>query len=372
MMTQLSDAYSVEVYCRNSAAIPSALNRPLGFLNGYGFGLQMNTKGNIGYTTTTQGNKADGTFDKTQWSWIGEGTLTDEYTHYVIVYDRVNYRSQLYVNGALADTRWLTFKECPVYEWTPSTWLAIGGDARGNYDAATQTGTYPFMGDIATVRIYGKALNQSQVSELASILNTQEKSFTVGNNGYVGVCLPYVWMVPEGCTAFIVSAIDSPSIMLKPIAQAGELVPYGTPVILKGIAKAVVTLTAEDKQTFGDEIVNYQSSIVNEGNLLAGTYPGKTLAAGEGYYLRATGTSTNLYRASTNVTLPAFSCYLPSAEKRSSFSIVEEESTGINAIENVQLTKDNDGAVYDLTGRQIVNRKLSRGIYIVNGKKVLR
>lgn len=372
MMTQLSDAYSVEVYCRNSAAIPSALNRPLGFLNGYGFGLQMNTKGNIGYTTTTQGNKADGTFDKTQWSWIGEGSLTDEYTHYVIVYDRMNYRSQLYVNGALADTRWLTFKECPVYEWTPSTWLAIGGDARGNYDAATQTGTYPFMGDIATVRIYGKALNQSQVSELASILNTQEKSFTVGNNGYVGVCLPYVWMVPEGCTAFIVSAIDSPSIMLKPIAQAGELVPYGTPVILKGIAKAVVTLTAEDKQTFGDEIVNYQSSIVNEGNLLAGTYPGKTLAAGEGYYLRATGTSTNLYRASTNVTLPAFSCYLPSAEKRTSFSIVEEESTGINAIENVQLTKDNDGAVYDLTGRQIVNRKLSRGIYIVNGKKVLR
>jgi len=365
MMTQLSDAYSVEVYCRSSAALPSAMNRPLGFLNGYGFGLQMNTKGNIGYATATQGNKADETFAKTLWSWIGEGSLTDEYTHYVIVFDRKNYRSQLYVNGVLADTRWLTFKECPLYEWAPSTWLAIGGDARGNYNAAAQTGTYPFMGDIAAVRIYGRALNQSQVSELAGILDTQEKSFTIGNNGYVGVCLPYVWRVPEDCTAFIASGMTSTSVLLKPIAQAGEFVPYGAAVILKGVAKSSVTLTAENLSQFD------HSSIEQLPNLLVGTYPGKKLALGEGYYLKTTG--TNLYRATSNVALSPFSCYLPSAEKRTFFKIEEEESTGIRSIDNGQLTIDNeDDAIYDLTGRKLSKGKLPRGIYIKDGKKKLK
>ena len=377
IMSQLSDAYSVEVYCRSSAALPSSIIRPLGFLNGYGFGLQMNTKGNIAYATTTQGNKADETFAKTQWTWIGEGALTDEYTHYVIVYDRRNYRSQLYVNGVLANTRWLTFKECPVYEWTPSIWLAIGGDARSNYDAATQTGSYPFMGDIAAVRIYGKALNQSQVSELAGILNTQEKSFTIGNNGYVGVCLPFAWQVPEGCTAFIASAIESPSVMLKPIAQAGESVPYGTPVILEGEAKATVTLTAEDKtlsnsplkgEDSGQEVSPLRGDLEGSVNLLVGTYPGKTLAAGEGYYLRATTSSEYIYRATGNVTLPAFSCYLPSAEKRSYFKLVEEEFTGIRAIDNGQLMIDKDDAIYDLSGRKVSSQPM-KGIYIKNGRK---
>ena len=43
---------------------------------------------------------------------------------------------------------------------------------------------------------------------------------------------------------------------------------------------------------------------------------------------------------------------------------------GIEAIDNGPLTKDNE-AVYDLGGRQIVNSKLPRGIYIMNGRKVI-
>ena len=385
IMSQLSDAYSVEVFCRNSEAIPSATTCPLGFLNGYGFGLQMNTKGNIGYTTTTQGRKADETFAKTQWSWIGEGSLTDEYTHYIIVYDRKNCRSQLYINGKLADTRLLTLKECPVYEWTPSTWLAIGGDARtGNYDAATQTGSHPFIGDIATVRIYGKALTLSQVRTLAGIQATQEQSFTVGNNGYAPVYLPYIWQVPEGCTAFIVSEIVTPSAILTPIAQAGEYVPYSTPVIVKGEAKSTITLKAEDISQFynftNEQLSNCQ--IVKLSNLLVGTYPGKTLAAGEDnyYYMKSTVTGTNIYRVTSNVTLPPFSCYLPSAEKLTFYKLEEKESNSINEVfemkkqgstaEGKVNEESNEEAVYDLTGRKVT--RLQPGtLYIRNRKKYI-
>ncbi|MBR5395249.1 MAG: hypothetical protein IK144_09250 [Bacteroidaceae bacterium] len=374
IMNQLSDAYSVEVFCRNSDALPSFSTRPLGFVNGYGFGLQMNNKGNIGYTTTTQGNKADGSSSKTQWTWVGAGSLTTDYTHYVIVYDRKNYRSQFYINGELVDTRWLTFKECPVYEWTPSTWLAIGGDASGTYEQTSSVGGYPFIGDIAMVRIYGRSLSQNEIQGLAGILETQERTYTFGSNGYAAVCLPYIYQVPEGCTAYIVSEIVSSSVMLKPIAQAGEYVPYGTPVLIHGPARATITLKAEDKQTLSNSPLKgknkkspFKGDLEGLVNLLAGTYPGKTLAAGEGYYMRATG--TNIYRATADVILPPFSCYLPSAEKRSYYKL-EEASTGINEIKNEELRMKNEaGVVYNLAGQRL--QKLQKGINIVDGNKIV-
>ena len=46
----------------------------------------------------------------------------------------------------------------------------------------------------------------------------------------------------------------------------------------------------------------------------------------------------------------------------------EDEATGINSIDNGQLTIDN--SVYDLQGRR-VNGNAQKGVYIVNGKKVI-
>lgn len=48
-----------------------------------------------------------------------------------------------------------------------------------------------------------------------------------------------------------------------------------------------------------------------------------------------------------------------------------EENTGIKTMDNGQLTIDDD-AVYDLSGRRMASGKLPRGIYIVNGRKVVR
>ena len=385
-LSQLSDAYSVEVFCRNSSALPTATNRPIGMVNGYGFGLSMNTKGNVSYATTTMGNKADGTYAKTQFTSTEDGLLTDQYTHYVIVYDRKHYRSLFYVDGTLAASRWLTFKECPVYEWTPSTWLAIGGDAYGSYEQTSYVGSYPFMGDIAMVRVYGKALSPNDVTTLAGILQEPERSYTMGSNGYVAVCLPYVWKVPEGCTAFIVTEVASPSVILTPIAQAGEYVPYGTPVILKGEAKATVTLRAENKEEV-TEMVNgtprLQSRLgakasekLSNGNwinLLAGTYTGRSLAVGEGYYLKQTG--ANIYRVTTATTLPPFSCYMPSADKRTYFKI-EESADGLETIQDPQMVNGKllNGKCFDLSGRQISTgsgASHQKGIVIKGNKKVL-
>lgn len=365
MMNTFSDAYSIEVYCKNSSALPSPNARPIGFLNAYGFGIQMNNRGNVGFLTATLGNKADGSFAKTLWSWTQDGILTTDYTHYVLVFDRLNFSSKLYINGELAGTRWLTFKECPIYEWTPSTWLGIGGDTKGTYDAATTLGSYPFIGDIAMVRIYGRALKKTEVQSLAGIAGNQERSFTLGYNGYVAVCLPYVWQVPEGCTAYVVSEIVSPSVKFRPIAQAGELVPYGTPVILKGESRATVTLTALNKS----EVEEQYLTPLSEGNLLIGVFPGKTLEANNGFYMKTTG--QNIYRATGNTTLAPFSCYLPSDEARSYYKIEEIEPTGIVDIRDAKNSKDTKGVYYDVSGRKVSSMAMKPGIYIKEGKKVV-
>ena len=362
IMGQLSDAFSVEVYCKNSSSLPLTNTRVIGCGTGYGIGLQMSSRGSIGYSTTTQGNKEDGSHAKTQWSWTQDGILTSDYMHYVIVFDRTNFTSKLYVNGELVSTRWLTFKECLVFEWTPTEWLAIGGDASGTYEKTTSLGSYPFQGDIAMVRIYGKALTSNEVQTLQGILVTREKSYTLGNNGYTSVCLPYVYEVPEGCTAFIVSEVASPSVKLMPIAQAGECVPCGTPVIIKGTAKATITLTALNQN---EVEAKYLTPLYKE-NLLTGTYPGKTLAANEGYYIKTSG--ANIYRATSNVSLPAFSCYLLTDERRTYYKL-EELPVGIEASKTSSEESANK-AIYNISGQQVTGKKMPRGIYIQNGKKV--
>ena len=360
-MHQLSDAYSVEVLCRTSEAVPTVNTRPLGFVNGYGFGLQMNSNGNIGYTTTTQGNKADGTYAKSQWSWIEAGGHTDTYTHYVIVYDRKNYKSQFYIDGELVLSRWLTFKECPVYEWTPSAWLAIGADAYGAYDASESAGNFPFMGDVALVRVYGRALKKEEVQNLHGILSVQERSYTLGSNGYVAVCLPFAYRLPTGYTAFVVTELASPSAIMKAISEPGECVPYGTPVLIQGEPKSTITLTALRKDEVMDKL---QSDTLP--NLLAGTYSGRTITTGDGFYIRTTG--TNLYRASSAIVLPPYSCYLPSAEKRTYFKL-EEDATRISLPSRKQNGETPNGECYDLSGRRVISPQ-QKGIYIKDGRKV--
>lgn len=359
IMSQLSDAYSVEIYCQNSTAKPTASTRPLCFVNGYGFGLHMNSQGNICYTTTTQGEKTDGSYSKTEWSWIGSGSLTTDYTHYVIVYDRLHFISRFYVNGVEKAVRYLTFKECPIYEWAPSTWLAIGGDASGIYSTATSVGKYPFMGNVAMVRVWGKALTETDVVKMYNVTLSNEVSYITGSNGYAACCVPFVTAVPEGYVAYVVSEVSNSNVTLKPVAGSGELLPQGMPVLIKGDARSNFTLSAIDQSE--------EHTLINTDfleNHLVGSYCQKLIPSGTGYYLKTTG--NYVYRAATDYNLPAFSCYLPSTEKRPSLSFQVLEADAIQLLRE----STTDGLYYDLQGRRTFDKH--NGIYINKGKKWLK
>lgn len=356
-MNLISDAYTIEVYCQTESATPSSQMRPVGFNGNYGAGLQMTTKGEVGYCTATAGYNSDGTVVKKLWNATDANTLTGKYTHYLIVYDRKNNASRLYIDGKVASSHVICNKEALHFDWAPYEWLAIGGDANGVYSTATSTGTYPFKGKIAAVRIYGRAVSDADAQKLSDVMHQRTLTYITNSKGYAAVCAPFATVVPEGYTAYIVCEISSPYVILQPIAAGGDVLPQGAAVVLQSLEpKTSFTLTPA-----AAGLAEHAVSL--EGNLLAGSYASKVLSAGEGLYLPSAGTS--FYRVTTTHNIEPFSCWLPCDLKR---NLTIETTTPILPIKSSDPQPTDKS--YNLSGQQV--GKGYHGVRINNGRKVIR
>ena len=356
VMNQIADAYSIEILCKTESAKPSASIRPISFVDGFGGALHMNGKGNIAYGTITYGYTQDNTLKKTTWSWTGEGTLQEGYNHYLLVYDRKNGFSKLYINGQEKISRDLYFKECNYFEWAPSEWLAIGGTPKSPYETATTTGSYPFKGNISLVRLWGRSFDATEAQSL-SAMALNNASVTLNNGGFAAICLPFEYKVPEGTIAYIVSEETTSNITLKPVGLPGDVIPYGAPIILGGTAQAVFNINPADKRTT-------YSPVSIEGNKLKGTFGGTTIPKNS-YYLGANGKS--MLKASSDHEVSSFRAWLPASNATKvmrSFVVLQPD-----AIQKVTTQRNNTEAIYDLDGVQVNNPM--RGIYIKNNKKIL-
>ena len=140
-------------------------------------------------------------------------------------------------------------------------------------------------------------------------------------------------------------------------------IPANTGVVLKGTASSV-TLTIDDEAT-----------ATTTGNDLTGTCVNATARVDDnGVYDLVLGMSDGqlgFYKA-PSATLAANKAYLPYtvSEGARGYAIQwdESETTGINEVTG-KMSDVRDGAYYDLQGRKVA--KPSRGMYIVNGKKVV-
>ena len=357
-MNLISDAYTLEVFCQAESATPSSQIRPLGFTNNYGAGLLMTAKGEVGYATTTVGYNSEGNVIKKIWTHTAAGTLTPDYTHYLIVYDRKGHFSRLYIDGKLVSERILNHKEAPHFEWAPTEWLAIGGDAQGTFDATTATGSYPFRGQVMMVRVYGHSVTDADAEALSAAMHQRSIQYTTNNKGFAAVCVPFATVVPDGFTAYIAVEEGTTTVLLRPIAEGGDVLPYGMPVVLLGPeAKSPFSLTPAPRHLL-------PNAVSDEGNLLVGTFASKKLSVGQGYYLQAAGTS--FYRVASARTQEAFSCWLPSTGKRSTLAI--DTSTPLRPISSSFMKPF--AQPYNLSGQAV--GKGYRGIVIQNGRKVVK
>lgn len=178
----------------------------------------------------------------------------------------------------------------------------------------------------------------------------------VGEKYYATTYLPFAVTIPEGVNAYT-ATLNENNVTLN--AVTGVL-PAKTAVILEGnAATASFALTSE-------------TNTVVEGNML-GTLEAKAINAGTTDYLilGRKGDALGFYLPKETMTSIAgnrayFDISANNAAQKG-FSLNFDVVSGIN---NAVVGNNNQGVIYDLTGRR-VNNTVKGGIYICNGKKII-
>ena len=193
---------------------------------------------------------------------------------------------------------------------------------------------------------------------------------------WASLVLGYDAIIPDGVTAYAVT-------------EAGDGVAKLTEVTGAIPAFEAVLLNAAEAGSYRFEYATSADAVAD--NLLAGSTV-NTNVEGLGYVLSAPEGKVGLYKAALNVSTDktndgtaeepavtyeaflnnAFKAYLPISSENApamfSFSRggEEEDTTAIDQLINAS----GELVIYDLSGRRV--QKMEKGIYIVNGKKVIR
>lgn len=153
-----------------------------------------------------------------------------------------------------------------------------------------------------------------------------------------------------GLTAYIATGAGN-EVSFTPVTN----VPAGTGVLLKG-----------DEGSYAIPVIASSSTDVSA-NIFVGVTE-ETKVNTLGIFVLMASPEVGFYKTTKAFTVGAHTAYIPAgASARSFIDIVEGETTGIRSIDNGQLMMDN---VYDLQGRRVAQP--TKGLYIVNGKKVVK
>ena len=283
---RLATHMAVEVFCKANSATPASTISPLSFQQDGGAGFEFRSAGeikfnynNYGYKTSTSKGGSAPLHLSTDAS-----ALDTDYHHYIYTADDVTGKSWLYKDGVLvkeytvtADDMSYQFHKFPhaAYQW-----FCFNGDTKANRNSKCD---YPFDGNIVFGRVWGKTLSAAD----AAALNTQAKAtslnVSVGASKVTTAVFPFAAVVPAGVKAYVVDAISSGEANTTLYASPGEIIPYGTPVLLYG---------AEGNYTFNAANLDESPVILSAPgtNLLTGSYASKVAEENQISVLRADGT----------------------------------------------------------------------------------
>lgn len=221
--------------------------------------------------------------------------------------------------------------------------------------------------------------NEFQISKATTTfpaINLYKKvshAITIGKTGYSTFYYSSNDAVlPVGLTAYTYG-IETDENVTKLVSthqfNAGDTIPAECAVVVKGNA-GTYSITLQDKK-----------STKKYDNILKGTYYTKELEANVDtqYYmlsLDAKGENVGFYWGATDggaFTNKAHKAYLAipkSASSKISSFILDPEDDSATGIETIEDNGTATPAIYDLSGRRTLNP--SHGIYIMNGKKILK
>lgn len=253
---------------------------------------------------------------------------------------------------------------------TTTTDVKIGEPTKKGDKKYTCTITVPEGTEGLNLKLTNEESSNMRVDNL-ELYAVKTGSFTITPAQYGTYYTEDAFVMPEGVTGYTITDKNGESLSLNAAYPANEVVPAKTALLLKATEKPATN------QEFTYTIVN-SDEVAPEGNLLHGSVEATEthVEGATAYYKLAEGDEgLGFYWANANGTAfinganKAYLAIKGNMSQMRGFSF-ESMTTGINNV--VANTNNSKNAViYDLNGRRVNSLNAAKGVYIVNGKKVI-
>ena len=182
-------------------------------------------------------------------------------------------------------------------------------------------------------------------------------TMNVVNNKYYGtINLPVAVTIPEGVYAYKAAVAGDVMTLTKVVENGVRVLAANTPVVLYSASEVTSLAISAEAGTGADD------------DAFSGTTAAITAPEGTNYVLSYSPTEGVGFYKYTGSVIPGFKAYFndPSGSSVKGFSFsMEDVETAIRAIES----ENNGIEIYDIAGRRVPQAQ--KGLYIVNGKKVM-
>ena len=218
-----------------------------------------------------------------------------------------------------------------------------------------------FAGTVTAQKAGSATITASYSGQSATCTVTVSNRTVTANEGATGE----YWATYYNATEFGFTADENTTVFQAALAGnqltmtevAGKEIPAGKAVILKSTAATITLTLAYTTATLdGNQLVGTATAIANPGNA---------------YVLNKGAKGVGFYKLSADGTIGANKAYLTySATARDFFGFGEGEITGVN--EELRIKNEEsatDPTWYNLNGQRVAQP--AKGLYIVNGKKVV-
>ena len=231
-------------------------------------------------------------------------------------------------------------------------------------------------GTIATALQNGRAEDvwvQDPVTNQPMLKIFANAAYTVPSSGIGTFSAKAKFTVPDGLTAHYCKTYDKEKGTISVVAIEGA-VPANTGVILKGEPGETYTLTRTNSEAASvtdnalvavtEQTVIYQIVEINEVE-----YTNFGLSGGVFKKVNSNpkGVTVKANRAYLQIPTSA----LTSAAAEGIMLVWDEETDGIEIVQTSTVKPQHDDAWFTLDGRQLSGKPTAKGLYIVNGKKVI-
>ncbi len=261
--------------------------------------------------------------------------------------------------------------EYATFSFNGNVVMAAGDDGYqlDHYGETIELGEYDWSGPIMlgtiTLDLSGKlsdnalyvTININLMSTLGQIVGVQFgydlKPYTLSSE-YGTICIPTAAALPDGVKAYSCASVTNNVLDLEGVSSLAANTPY---ILEKTGAEASYTILSTEKTS--NEI--YTTGCLN-GVLTA------TSAPTDSYVLQNLDNNVAFYQVSSTdpITVPANRCYLTTTANVKALAFPDGTLTSISEIQ----AADEKAVIYDLSGRRV--SKATKGIYIINGKKVIK